>query len=105
GKSLLTVVPTRREGLARCMIESLACGTPVVSFDVTSAREILEGYDCGVVIPQGRYKEMADAILRLLGDIQRYEVLSENGSKLASELFAVRQVINIYESIYLGEAI
>src|ERR1043166_5957390 len=47
------VVASQNEGLARCMIESLACGTPVVSFDVCSAREILEGRGCGLVVVAG----------------------------------------------------
>src|SRR5262249_36018612 len=52
----LVVVASRNEGLARCMIESLACGTPVVSFDVCSAREILEEGECGAVVPGGDYE-------------------------------------------------
>jgi glycosyltransferase involved in cell wall biosynthesis len=61
----IVLLASRREGLARCMIESLACGTPVVSFDACSAREVLEEHDCGRVVPQGGYAGLAAAYVRL----------------------------------------
>ena len=64
----VVVVATQNEGLARCMIESVACGTPVVSFDVCSAREILEEGQCGFVVTQGDYAGLIAALARLAGD-------------------------------------
>lgn len=99
----LTLVPTRREGLARCMIESISCGTPVVSFDVASSREILESdRPAGLVVPQGDYHKFCNAIFALLEDEELYQTYSENGYMLSRQLFRKDIVVKLHESIYLN---
>jgi glycosyltransferase involved in cell wall biosynthesis len=98
----LVVVASRNEGLARCMIESVACGTPVVSFDVCSAREILEGHDCGVVVPQGDYPALIRHLARLAHDTDALGRLGENGARAAVLLFDPSRVAGRYEELYLS---
>jgi len=98
----LVVVASRNEGLARCMIESLACGTPVVSFDVCSAREILEEGGCGVVVPHGDYKSLVEGIAALEGAPSVRERCGVRGVALARELFDPREVVSRYEQLYLS---
>jgi glycosyltransferase involved in cell wall biosynthesis len=98
----LVVVPTRREGLARCMIEAIASGVPVVSFDVCSAREILSEHDCGVVVPQGDYRSLVDAVVTLLIDPSRRKTLSINGPQVAAQKFSGDEVFDRYLKLYAG---
>jgi glycosyltransferase involved in cell wall biosynthesis len=96
----LVVVASRNEGLARCMIESLACGTPVVSFDVCSAREILEEHACGVVVPQGDYQKLVEAIAKLAEQDSLRGQLASSGVALSRQLFEPRRVVAQYEALY-----
>jgi glycosyltransferase involved in cell wall biosynthesis len=98
----LVVVASRNEGLARCMIESLACGTPVVSFDVCSAREILDEGGCGVVVPAGDYETLVERITALAGDRDARERLGERGVAVARELFDPQEVAGRYERLYFS---
>lgn len=98
----VTVVASEREGLARCMIESLACGTPVVSFDVCSAKEILEAHQCGFVVKQGDYNAMAEAISTLHQNQDTYRKFSENGIKASRSLFDKQKIVSYYEELYNG---
>jgi glycosyltransferase involved in cell wall biosynthesis len=98
----LLVVASRNEGLARCMIESLACGTPVVSFDVCSAREILEEGGCGVVVPQGDFKSLVERLAALAGAPTVRERFGVRGAALARELFEPREIVSRYEQLYLS---
>jgi glycosyltransferase involved in cell wall biosynthesis len=75
----LVIVASRKEGLARCMIESLACGTPVVSFSVCSAAEILTGFECGRVVPAGDYPALVQAITALASQPPQRQRLAANG--------------------------
>jgi glycosyltransferase involved in cell wall biosynthesis len=94
------VVPTRQEGLARCMIEGLACGVPVVSFDVCSAREMLEVHDCGLVVKQGNYPDLVGGLVRLASDEAQRQAMGERGVATARQLFDGRQVAGEYASLY-----
>lgn len=96
----LVVLASRREGLARCMIESLACGTPVVSFDVCSAREVLEGYDCGYVVPQGDYRALVERVAELADHPAQRQQVGARGEQSARHLFNARHVVAAYEAFY-----
>lgn len=96
----IVLLASRREGLARCMIESLACGTPVVSFDVCSAREVLQEHDCGRVARQGDYDGLAAALAELAGDPALRARLGDNGRRAALRLFDPAPVAGAYASLY-----
>jgi glycosyltransferase involved in cell wall biosynthesis len=98
----LTLVPSRREGMARSMIESLACGTPVVSFDVASAHEILSNNETGIVVPQGDYQQMAKEIIGLLGDTSRFMEYSINAVEITRTFFKKEAVVEAYHNLYLS---
>ncbi len=95
-----TLVISQREGLSRAMIESLTYGTPVVSFDVCSAREILETNKCGKVVQQGDYPRLSEAISEVISDQKN---LTKNANETSSSLFTVsankRGIENIFQEV------
>jgi len=96
----ITVLASEKEGLARSMIESIACGTPVVSFDVASAREILERHECGVVVSQGDYNGLSHAVSELWANEQRRNTMGDNGARVARQLFDPDKIVEEYEALY-----
>ena len=96
----LNVLASKKEGLARSMIESLACGTPVISFDVASAKEILEGYGCGRVVPQGAYEQLKEAIVELWQNDSLREEMGQRGAEAARELFEPESIARQYRTLY-----
>ncbi len=96
----VVVIASRNEGLARSMIESLACGTPVVSFDVCSAREILEDHECGIVVRRGDYQELFAAITMLEEKPELRRGLGSAGTTVARELFDPARTVARYEDVY-----
>lgn len=59
---------SRREGCPNVVIESLACGTPVVSFDVGGVRELVAEPGCGIIAggesPAGLASAIEEALAR-----------------------------------------
>lgn len=96
----LVVLPSRREGMARSMIESIGCGTPVVSFEVCSAKEILEGHGAGRVVVQGDYEGLVSAIEELAEDSEERGRLGVRGAAAARRLFDPDAVVGQYRSFY-----
>jgi glycosyltransferase involved in cell wall biosynthesis len=86
------------------MIESIACETPVVSFDVCSAREVLQERGCGVVVESGNHEALAEAIARLASDEDARARLGAAGGRAARELFDPSEVVAAYERLYLSLA-
>jgi glycosyltransferase involved in cell wall biosynthesis len=94
------VIGSRNEGLARCMIEGMAVGVPVVSFDVCSAREMLELTGAGVVVRQGDHAGLAAALSALAGDPQRRSAIGAQGCRIAGLRFRPEHVAAAYRMLY-----
>ncbi len=57
-----------RDGLPTVLLESMACGTPCVSTDVTGIPEVVRDGETGLAVPQHDPAALADALDRLLTD-------------------------------------
>jgi glycosyltransferase involved in cell wall biosynthesis len=60
------VLPTASEGLANAWVESLACGTPVVTCDVGGAREAIDRPAAGRLVARAP-EAIAAGIVEVLG--------------------------------------
>jgi glycosyltransferase involved in cell wall biosynthesis len=89
-----------QEGMPRCIIEAMASGKPVVSYDVCSARELLEAASAGIVLQQGDAAGMAAAICKLIRDRTRREAMGHNARAFAAKRLDIRAVIQSYEDLF-----
>ena len=98
----VVAVPSRHEGLMRGMIEAMSCGRPVVSFDVCSAREMIEeqGDVAGEVVALGDHDGMARALIRYATDRDLQAAAGRAGSATARALFDADTVVERYERVY-----
>jgi glycosyltransferase involved in cell wall biosynthesis len=95
----LVLLASQREGLARSMIEGIASGTPVVSFAVCSAREVLEQHGAGVVVTQGDFAGFSATTVALLDDEDARAEMEAQGPRVAAELFDPERVAAGYAAL------
>ncbi len=96
----LTLVISKSEGMARSMIESIACGVPVFSFNVSSAKEILDDNTCGSVVNQGDYSVLEQKIIEFKSNDDLRLKMSNNARITAMRLFDKEFIIAQYEKLY-----
>jgi glycosyltransferase involved in cell wall biosynthesis len=101
-RSRVIAITSTHEGLVRAMIEAMSSARPVVSFDISSAREFLEDQSggAGKVVKAGDYKGMAEAILGYCRDPALAANAGEKGRATALRLFAGDEVTARYERVY-----
>jgi glycosyltransferase involved in cell wall biosynthesis len=66
--SHIAVLPSRREGLPKSLLEAAACSRPIVATDVPGCREIARANVNALLVPADDAPALAEAIDRLAGD-------------------------------------
>lgn len=99
----LYVTPTLQDTLPNTVIESLACGTPVVGFDVGGVPDIVVHGETGLLVPVGNVAELRQAIATLLEDEGRRARMAVRSRERAQAEFAwdlqVRRYMTLYETL------
>jgi glycosyltransferase involved in cell wall biosynthesis len=62
----IAVLPSRREGLPKSLLEAAACGRPMIATDVPGCREVVIHEKTGLLVPVDDPKALAAAMVRLV---------------------------------------
>lgn len=95
----LSVTTHRNEGFGIVHLESLAAGTPVVTYDEGGMVDIFRGEDVGSVVTGGP-AEFADAVICLLRDDERRFSLGRNGYDLVKRQYSLAAMGRRYLEYY-----
>jgi colanic acid/amylovoran biosynthesis glycosyltransferase len=58
----------KREGIPVVLMEAMSCGLPVVASAISGIPELVEHRVCGLLVPSGEPRAIADALRRLYED-------------------------------------
>lgn len=88
------------EGVSNSMLEAMAIGLPAVCTDAApgGTREIIERFGTGVLTPAGDAEQLSRAMIEVVGDSQRADMLIERGASLR-EALANDVVCNTWEQL------
>lgn len=99
-KSELAVVPSYNENCPYAVLESMACGTPVVASNVGGIPEIItDGVD-GLLVEPGHPDMLANAIARLLSDKSLKNLLGQRAKLKIANKFSWQANISKYLQCY-----
>lgn len=79
----------RDEGFGIALAEAMAARVPIVATDVGACREVLDGGQCGLLVPQQNPQETAYGILRVLNNSHEAEIRVEAAYRRAIDCFSV----------------
>lgn len=84
--SSVFVLPSRYEGFGLVLIEAMACGVPVVSFDCENGpRSIITDGEDGYLIPTFDIDAFAEKLIRLMCDENLRRLMGEKAQKSAAK--------------------
>jgi glycosyltransferase involved in cell wall biosynthesis len=94
------VAPSFHEGFGITLLEAMACGTPVITSNVSAMPEVVN--DAGVLVDPNNSQAIADTVCRLHDDLAYYQELREKGFKRI-QLFTwekvAKQMTEVYQKV------
>ena len=94
------VVPSVQEAFGQTASESLACGTPVVAFNATGLKDIVDHQENGYLAKPFEADDLAKGIAWVLENHQRHQKLSDYAREQAKQKFSIETITRRYFSLY-----
>lgn len=102
----VAVLPSRREGLPKSLLEAAACGRPLIATDVPGCREIARHDRNALLVPVDDPKALADAIETLMHDAGLRQRFGRASRQLVVDEFSSarigREIVTLYARMFDG---
>ena len=95
------VVPSRQDNLPNTVVESLACGTPVLAFDIGGMPDIVDHKLNGYLAKPFDTSDLAAGINWVLSDDARHKEICLKAREKAMACFDIEKVARQYAELYM----
>ena len=96
----MLVMRSHYEGFPRVMIEAMACGLPVVSYDYKCGpRDIIADGENGLIVPDGDIEALARAMMRLMDDGDLRKRMSVEASKVV-DTYSEKKIMEVWTELF-----
>jgi glycosyltransferase involved in cell wall biosynthesis len=99
----IAVLPSRREGLPKSLLEAAACGRPMIATDVPGCREVVIPGETGILVPVDDPQALAAAIEQLATSPELRARFGAAARRMVVERFSAdaigRAIVDLYQRL------
>jgi len=96
------VAPSVQDNLPNTVMESLACGTPAIAFNIGGMPDMIEHGRNGYLATPYSISELAQGIIWILEDSERYQNLAQRAREKVEQEFPLALQAERYSSLFQG---
>ncbi|MGE5340254.1 MAG: glycosyltransferase [Candidatus Omnitrophota bacterium] len=96
----LFIYPTRADSLGLVLVESIACGTPCITFAIGGCTDVIQNGISGYLIEPFDTNLFADKAVELLNDPETRDALSRSARSYAETHFGLKTMAEKYHEIF-----
>jgi len=97
----VSVCASSAEGFSNILLESMACGKPVIATNVGGNAEAVSHGESGILVSPQRPEELAESAIRLISDSALRRQMGIAGRMLAERCFSIDSMVRAHETLYL----
>jgi glycosyltransferase involved in cell wall biosynthesis len=94
------VIPSRQDNLPNTVLESMACGTPVVGFDTGGIPDMVHSGETGWMAEVGNVRELREAIERALSEDTERRRFGARCRAVVEEEYTLERQARRYRDLY-----
>lgn len=94
------VLPSRLEGIPRCLMEAMAAGIPIVASDIPGCNDLVQDSDTGLLFPVDNEEYLAKAIERMMKDKDLYDSVAGSAKKMVLSRYSSVRMAKEYEELF-----
>ena len=96
----LFVIPSLQDNLPNTVMESMACGTPTVGFDVGGVADMVRPGMNGILVPPGDARSLGEQMIALLNAPQACAEMGARSRKIALAEYSLKAQAERYVELY-----
>jgi len=96
------VLPSIKEGLPVALLEAMAAKRPVIATKVGAIPKVIKNRDIGILVKPKDINELRDAVMNLINDPKRMELLAREGLNRVRMDFSADEMCKNYLKLYKG---
>lgn len=96
------ILPTLEDNLPNTMVESLCCGTPVITFSNGGMTDYIKDYKNGIIVREHKAECLLNAINIFLENMEKFDVrsrISHEGHENFAPRLQAKRYVELYKSI------
>jgi glycosyltransferase involved in cell wall biosynthesis len=94
------VLPSRTEGIPRCLMEAMAAGVLVVASDIQGCRVLIDNYETGILFTPEDDQDLYKRIMRTVGNTKMFQALGKKGKAYIKRKFSSEKMSREYSALY-----
>lgn len=99
-ESSIFLSTSRWEGFGLVITEAMECGLPVIAFDNSGPKEIINKNNInGILVPLGEINKLSEEIINLIDNYEKRKAISKEAIKRAND-FSVESIIKEWNDIF-----
>ena len=94
------LLSSRWEGMPMVVLEALECGLPIISFDITAIKPLVDNNIEGIIVPQFNVREFSMAMEKISDNYSERQMMGKNATA-KSERFSIEKIVEQWENLFL----
>ena len=82
------------------VLEALECGLPIISFDITAIKPLVDNNIEGIIVPQFNVREFSMAMEKISDNYSERQMMGKNATA-KSERFSIEKIVEQWENLFL----